>query len=318
MPIVRGTIVRQNFDLIRSNPVIVSFDSLTVPLYEPVMAVNDCCISLPALAEASFTSDYFNDKHRVKFFWNNAFTTAVMKLQKYNFSTAAWADVATLTDNTYGTNYALGFYNTIYSEQMQGYEIDWALVLAASGEGGYRVISTGTTITSATVVKYSLEFDLKTYTPARAEGTVRVEWWLNGNIGNPETDLVKQDLGTLNWYNQLRFPNSKFGNDEAEVTREFVRYQSGKQVWTKNEAVETYTLRMMRFSNVIRRFILYDMMNGDELRITDFNSDNATTHVDRYVKPKGGFNPVYIDGVTNAPVELKFEQLYQNNIHKRC
>jgi hypothetical protein len=318
MPIVKGTIVKQNFTLIRSNPIVTSFDDLTVPIYEPESGTAECCFILTALAESSFTSEYFNDKHRAIFFWNNAFTTATMKLQKYNTSTGAWADSATLTDNTYGTYYAAAFHTTIYSEIAQGYELDWALILAALGEGQYRIKATGTTITSATVDKFSLEFELREYTTSRAENTVRIEWWLNGNIGDPNNDLIKQDYGTLNWYNQLRLSDSKFGFDEPELTREFVRYQSGKQVWNKSMTKETYLLKTGRLPNNVRRYLLYNVMNGDEVRITDFNSDNSVTHLDRYVAPVGGFVPKYTDGVKLAPVEIKFEQLYQNNEHKRC
>lgn len=311
--IIKGEAIRQNFTLIQNS---VSKSLTEADILTPISPANECCPdNLLALAELGFTNEFYNDKHAPTFDWNNNFISAVMYLQK--FVGGEWVNVATLNNTTYGKYSAFGFYNTIYTEKKIGYEIDWALVLSNNGEGNYRVKCTGTAINGATIDKYSLEFNLLTYTADRAERTVRLEWWLNGNLGDPNNDLIKRDFGVLNWYNQIRLPDSKFGWDENETTREFYKIQDGKQVWTKNSDVEIYTLKTCRLPNEVRRFFKYDLLNGSEIRITDFNSDNATSHVNRYVKPQGGFKPNYVDGSKIASVEMKFEQLYQNNDHKR-
>jgi hypothetical protein len=311
---MNGTAIKQEFTMIANS----SAKALSpADIMTPISAANECCITgLIALAELTITNDFYNDSHSVSFDWNNNFESAVMYLQKY--TNGAWTSIASLNDTTYGTFYAFGHYETIYSENKIGYLIDWQKVLTVKGEGNYRVKSTGTTILTEFISKYSLEFNLLTYTSDRADRTVRVEWWLNGNLGDQNDDKIKRDFGTLNWFNQLRLKDSKFGWDENDTTREGVKYQSGKVVWTKNIDVESYTLKTCRLQNEVRRFIKYDMLMADEIRVTDFNADNSTDHVNRYVKPSGGFKPNYIDGSKIASVELKFEQLYQNNEHKRC
>jgi hypothetical protein len=311
---LNGVAIKQDFRIIRNGPAksLSPSDILT-----PISASGECCVtSLIALAEDISTSPFYNDSHGFTFDWNNNFVSATMFLQK--FTDGAWADSVELTDNTYGTMYDFGHYFTNYDENKIGYLIDWALVKGAFGEGNYRVKSIGTTMTATTVDKFSLEFELMAYTADRADRSVRVEWWLNGNLGDQTNDLIKRDFGTLNWYNQVRIKDSKFGWDENDVTREFVKYQPGNKVWTKNSVVESYTLKCPRLTNEVRRFFAYDILQGDEIRITDFNVDNATEHVNRYVIPSGGMKPNYVDGSNIASVEFKFDQMYQNNEHKRC
>jgi hypothetical protein len=309
--LILGESIKQDFTVISKSPV----KSLTASDIITQQDSSVCCVDpLIALAEASFTNVFYNDSHSVSFDWNNNFVSAVMYLEKY--VNGAWSPTI-LNSTAYGTLYSFGHYVTIYSENKIGYEITWALVLAGLGEGHYRVRCTGTTMTGATYNKYSLQFKLLTYTSDRANETVRIEWWLNGNVGDQTNDLIKKDYGTLNWYNQLRLSKSKFGFDETETAFEGVKYQDGKVVWLKKSDIEKYTLKTGLLDNDVRRYLLYDVLNGDEIRITDFNQINANDHVKRYVNYKGGFKVNYIDGNILASCEISLEQAYQNNEHKR-
>lgn len=308
MILQRGHAIKENFVLIKENPSPSAVPSTSV-------ATSECCVFLNVLAETSFTNDLYNDKTSYVGFFNNGFASAAMVLEKY---TTSWATAAALTNNTYGTFYAFGFYDTIYTEKAIGYQLDWRLVKAAFGEGVYRIKCTGTTLLSATVDKYSMEFNLLTYSQDRADNTVRVEAWLNGNIGDPLNDAVKRDFGTINWYTQFRIPGAKFGFDEANVERKFIKYQNGKKIWTEDLEWDTYTLKINPLPYEVRRFIKYDLMKGSEIRITDYNTINAVEHINRYVIPNGATKIDYNDFVKNAPLEIKFDQYYQNNEKKRC
>lgn len=277
---------------------------------------SDCCIKLPVLAETVFTSNYFNDITAPLFFWGPGFSTADLKLQKY--TSGAWADTATLNVSTWGTAYTYGFFTNIYSEKAIGYKLQWKLVLAAFGEGNYRIKSTGTRlIGGALISKYSFEFCLSEYTANRADETVRFEWYLNGTIGNPEKDSTKRDYGTLNWYNQFRLPDSKFGWDSSPFEHEFVKYQNGKKTWLKDSQVEEYLLKIGRMDNSIHRYIKIDVLQADEINITDYNIFNANRHQSREVIHIGSYEPNWDTGSLLADVEVKFAQRYQNHIHKR-
>lgn len=308
MILAKGHAIKENFVLIKENPNPTALPSLSV-------ATSECCVFLNVLAETSYTNDLYNDKTDFTKFFNNGFASAVIVLEKY---TTAWNTVATLNNNTYGTFSAFGFYDTIYTEKAIGFLLDWRLVKAAFGEGVYRMKCTGTTLLSTTVDKYSFEFNLLTYTQDRADNTVRVEAWLNGNIGDPEDDTKKRDFGTINRYTQFRIPGAKFGFDEANVERKFIKYQTGKKIWTEDLEWDTYTLRTNLLSYEVRRFIKYDLMKGSEIRITDYNTVNSSEHINRYVIPNGTIKTNYNDFIKNASLEIKFDQYYQNNEKKRC
>lgn len=306
-----GECIKRNFKVIRDNPEVI-------PPMVLVPNTKECCFSLPALAEVTFTNELFNDKHSPLFFFNNGFSSALLYLEKY--INGVWTVVKNLTDNTYGIFYDYGFFENIYKEKPIGIELNWASVLndVDLGEGRYRVKATGTTLMSTTVDRYSFDFCLKEYNQNRADETVRISWWMNGSSGDPEDDKKRKDFGTLDWFNQLRLPLSKFGWDETETERNYVKYETGKKVWLKDSDVESYLLKVGQQPNELRRFIKFDLMKASDISITDYNIVNATRHENRFVIPASGHKPNYYDNSIMASVELKFEQQYQNHTHKRC
>jgi hypothetical protein len=309
-----GEAIKEDFLIIKSK--VISPRSVGNVVYDAENPVPECCFELTVLAELVYTSAYFNDKTAFSFDWNNGFSTAVMVLQKS--VNGSWVNKATLTDYALGTYYAFGFYTTIYSEKKIGFLLDWASVLSGFDEGIYRVKCTGTPIIGDPVIVYSPNYSLLKYTTHRADATVRIEWWKNGNAGNQYDDSLKTDFGTLNWYNQIRLYDSKFGNDTSTFERTYIKYQNGKKTWTNDQQIEEYVLKTGRFNNELHRFIKIDILQADEIRVTDYNSENANEHIDRWVIPSSNYEPRWLDGSKFAPVEVKFQQLYQNHEHKRC
>lgn len=314
-----GQSIKQKFYIIRNNPV------ATAPLEFTESSFGQCCVVIKALAETSYSSDFYNDFHSPLFFWGEGFTTADLKLQKKVSGT--WTNVATLNVNTWGTAYTFGnvefqpgVYTNIYGESGVGYKLEWKEVLndGALGEGNYRFKSTGTALIGAAQVdKYSMEFCLEAYTEARADETTRFEWWTNGTIGNPDDDQLKRDYGSLNWNNQLRIPDSFFGNPGSTFEREFNKYQNGAKVWLADSQVEEYEFKTGLIDNDLHRYIKIDILQGDEIRITDYNIHNPTRHQNRFVIPISNYEPAWIIGSMLAPVEVKFAQRFQNHVHKR-
>ena len=306
-----GQAVKQDVKIIRSNPVGASpleFESTT----------QDCCVILPVFAEEVLTNNYYNDNTSPLFFWNNAITTADLYLQKK--VNGSWTDVANLLLSTWGVPYAFGFFTNIYNEKAIGCAVQWKLVLndVSLGEGNYRIRSTGTLLIGGTfTTKYSFEYCLKKYTPDRADNTVRISWWTNGQIGDPEDDRLKIDFGIINWFNQIRLPDAVFGYDTSTYEREFVRYQNGQQKWLQDIQVEEYLLKSGRYDNALHRFIKIMILQADEIKITDYSIDNPVNHQDRNVIPASNYEPIWTFGSMLSPVEIKFQQAYQNHIHKR-
>lgn len=313
MPGQVGETIRQNFSIIRNNPVGVT----PLPL---VSSTGECCFKLDVLAELTAkTDEHYNDISAPIFFWSNAFASATLILQKY--VNGAWTNVVTLSNDDYGTLYAFGFFENIFEETAIGYNLDWFSVLndVSLGEGNYRIKSTGTTLFGGvTVDKYSFEYCLKTYTPNRADRTTRITWYLNGRVGNAEDDTKKRDFGSINWQNQIRLPESMFGYDSSSFERSFVKYQSGQMVWLEDSQIEEYNFKSGRYPNELHRFIKIDVLQGDTIIITDYNINNPTRHTDRYVIPFGNYEPTWMPNSMLASVEFKFQQAYQNLNHKRA
>jgi len=306
-----GQAIKDNFLLIRENPITgtpLTFND----------ASTECCLTLPVFAEVSPSNDLFNDQSSPIFFWGAGFSTANLILQKYE--NGAWIDKETLNVSTWGTAYAYGFFTNMNNEKAIGYNLQWKLVLndIDLGEGNYRFKSVGTIlIGGGTVTKYSFEYCLKTYTAYRADDTIRVDWWMSGNFGDVNDDRLKSDYGDLNWFNQMRLPGAVFGFDTSTTEQTYVKYQNGKQVWLTDSQVEEYQLKMGRYDQELHKFIKVQIMQADEIRITDYSINNPTRHQNKYVRMTGDYSPNWVMGSMTALVEVKMQQAYQNFNHKR-
>jgi hypothetical protein len=317
-----GEAIKQDFQVIRNNP--ISLRGAEDVLPESEILSGKCCFDLPALAERTWTSDFKNDYHSPIFWWSDSFTSAVMKLQKS--INGVWTDVKTLNVNTWGTFYSFGFNQAsetnIYGDNAIGYKINWGLVLVDStlNIGNYRVKCTGTTLFGDTIDQYSLGFNLMEYNDSRADRSVRFEWWLNGSIGDKNDDMFKRDFGINNWYNMIRLPDSRFGKDNTpQVDKTYVKYQNplGKMVWTGSKQVQNYVFNSGAYPVELHRYIEFDILQGDEIRVTDYDINNPVKHQNRYVNWASDYTPQWDSENPYAMVELKFEQAYQNHEKKR-
>jgi hypothetical protein len=307
-----GTIFKEDFTLL--DGIVTSRSSANTPAIEPIDYSIGCCFELPALAEQSFTDELKNDSYGFITFWEKPVTSVAITLEKN--TTGVWSTQATLTGNSLGTYYALGFYTSKYNVKPIGYKIEWQYVLAAYGEGNYRLKASGS-LWGIVRDEYSPEFCLKTYTTNRADNTVRIEWWHNGNIGDKDFDENKRDFAQSNWYSQLRLPNSKFGFNSSDTVREYIKYQSGQKIWTKSETVPKYKLKTGFFNAELHNVIQFDVLQGDKIRITDYNKTNQNVHKNRYVIPDDNYKLDWVDGSNTIDVEIMFQPAIQNHVHRR-
>lgn len=274
----------------------------------------ECCFALPALAELSFTSKYHNDNHSVIWFYGELFTTAKIYMQKK--INGSWVDWE-LTNDDYGTMKQFGFFVNKFDEKAIGYQIDWAKILVAKGEGLYRFKSGGTPAIGNAVEYYSFEFELRKYTESRANGTVRAEWYRNGILGSKSSDKRIDDFSDLNYFNQIRLPKSIFGFETSSFEREYVKYLNGSEVWTKDTQTEELTWNIRQMPEPVHRFLRVDMMQSGRVLITDYNSSNPTKHIDTECIPNSEYAPKWNEYVMTATVDLKFNKYYNNLTHLR-
>lgn len=310
---IDGEAITQDFRFIATDPL-----PQTPALNLPASSTRDCCsdFALYALADTGSNDSYKNDISGILFWTSPAISTATLKLQK--FENAAWVDKATFTDNTYGTNYAFGFFVNDAGEKFIGYQLEWKTILTAFGEGSYRVRLDVTATFGGTGSDVTPEYCLSQYTPARANKTVRVEYWLNGVLGINNDDKKVKNLGTLDWYNSLRL-DGFFGFPDSSYEDEYIQYSNGQKVYVEDEQEPEYTLKLELTAAFVHDIMRTDVMQADRIEITDYNANNAQTFINKAVKKNSSYSPNW-NRLQNklATVEVKFIQEYNNLKKLRC
>lgn len=304
---MNGQAIKQDFYVLTTAP--ANYENMDL-----IPKLKQCCFTLPALAELSFTDNLKNDKHSVIWFFGELFSDAKIYIQQ--MIGGVYVDTE-LTDNSYGTFNQFGFYVNKFNEKAIGYQIEWAKVLSTLGEGQYRFKGAGTPSIGAAVEYFSFEFTLKIYNTYRADGTVRAEWYRKGILGSKTSDSHIDDFGTLDYFNQIRLPKSIFGFENSSYTRSFVKYPNGSETWIEDDQVEEMEWRIRMMPEPVHRFMRVDMMQSGRVIITDYNSENPTKHINRECIPNSQYAPVWKQGVMTAPVTLKFNKYYQNFTHLR-
>ena len=305
---MNGIVIRRNFTKLVNNPALTS--SIVTQIE------NECCFILPALAESgTLTSELKNDKHSVYWCFDSSYTSVELALQKENAS-GVYVDIDDLTTSIVGTPYELGFYTTLYNEQAIGYLIEWRKVLQEFGEGQYRIKCTSTLLTSEVQNRYSFEFCLLEYTEDRADETVYLEWYKNGNSGSLESDYKKVDYGSLNYYNAIRLPNAKFGFPNIELQKEYTKYQSGENIWIQDSLEQEYTLNIDLIPMWFGDFLIKDANVNTKMLCTDYNQRNHKSFVQIPISFTG-VSANYEESNTLVSYQMKYKPLFNNFIHKR-
>ena len=307
---MNGVAIFQDFTLLKSNPTI----------QQPIIELNDgsdCCYDLIALAEIGEPSnDLYNDKHRLYLTFDYSFTGAVMYIEKYINN--AWVETE-IEDDTLGELSAYNFYTTIYNESAMSFLVDWNKVLNDSGfgEGKYRIKCTATLLDSSTQDYYSFEFCLKKYSNYLADKTVRLDWYKNGNHGSLLDDTKRIDYGTLNLFNSIRLPNSFFGNPNPEFEESFNLYQTGAEVWKSRSTNIEYTLMIDQAPMYLINYLAYDANYNSMMYVTDYNTVNKETYLNKMIRPSSSFKPTYDPDTKLFNCEFSYRPFYNNHQQKR-
>lgn len=294
--------ITQVVSLIPSNPV-PKFAEISVPTNPNPGCCNDFVIQV--LADDSGI-DLQNDKTGFLYWFEPIVTGATMELKRWDGS--AWSIVDNLTNNDCGTLYPFGFFTNQYNQPFIGYQMDWAAVLSNYGAGSYKVTVTYTMPLFDPQTFDSHEYCLNTYSPAVADGTVRLEYWLNGQTGDIEDDIKVKDFGNLNWYNSLRV-RGYFGYPKDSYTSEDVQYVNGQSVFVEDMREPIFNLHLKLLAQFLHEIIRTDFMMADRLAVTDYNSRNSIKYVQKFVRKNSGYEPNYHKMISDlASVDLEFKQ----------
>jgi hypothetical protein len=286
-----GQRIKQTFSLV---------DSGTAPTFtECENNIFDCGFMMPVFAGG--TGDLENDKSSILAMFQAWTTAAVFTIQKEEGG--PYKDKATFS-NSYGTLYPLGFSTS--KPKYTGILIEWEKVLAAFGEGVYR-IEIKETNTLGDKLHYSKPYCLKTWNCELTNNTVRLEWENNRGIGDIENDRNILDFANINWYAQLRLPQSIFGYPLSTYEVSEIQYNNGQQEDYKNVQEEKYTLTTGQLPAWVHDIIKTYACQSQTLRVTDYSNNNPQMLIEKSVKLTSAYEPRWSRQSKCASVTLEFK-----------
>jgi len=292
----------------------------------PTFALAECCFELPALAETTGTDEFKNDKHSIlKRYDINVFTSVDLYIQKY--VGGVWVDQVQVVNDDNGIFYGLGSFNdSLITLNYIGIIVDWQKVLINYGEGNYRFrFNEFDFQANETDSFYEFEFCLNNYTQYRADKTTRFTTYTKGYRGDylDDTNIwdftnVVSVVGGEGWFQEIRLPNSFFGGNKSDYSREYVKYSNGQQVYLKDEQVENYVWYSGLYPAQLHNWIKTDILQSDRIFVNDYNSNNPNIFNNKAVHPSSNYEPRWNYNNLRALVDVDFTQEYQNRRKKRC
>jgi len=253
--------------LIKSLPTVQSTDVFPSSASSDIREYKTSCCNPILVFADSGKDDNQNDVY--SFMYNKKFPAAnyTFFLQKDS------EDIAALNDNTYGIYYSVGSITNATDQLKQtGYKLLWSRVLAAHGEGIYRIRINSTTFGPADN-SYSEWFDLKTFSQAKAEGTIRIK-----SIHNGELLRTRLNYKGLDWTNTLRV-RGYFGNaeEEVQITNDIYQKLGNSRMTVKQRKsvkIDIYSMEVYPCSKCVADDILNYHFFADKVFLSDFNASN--------------------------------------------
>jgi hypothetical protein len=308
MPNFTGEVSQQDFLYVEYN---ARKRGLGTPLDLPENVFKQCCFILDVFGSISDSDTYKNDKSDFLYRFPLSVTSCVLNLQKR--ISGVWTDQVTLDDSSYGTFSAFGFARKD-NKDLIGYYLDWRIVLSVFGVGNYRVKRT-----FSSTDLYSNEYCLHTYTPMQVDRTVRIRYIENSIVGDMDDTRYTKDFSGLNRENMIRIPDSFFGFTESSYELESVRYDNGFEKDYKNEQTQRWTMEIAALPSIIHNLLRDEILQSDELFISDYNSlNNITNIVELPVVVEGDYKPIYSGLAFYYPVTVQFKNRFNNKRKLFC
>lgn len=261
-----------------------------------------CCICLGVFGGGT---GYQNDK--TTFFYKRAISsdTITLKLKKDG------VQVATITDNTYGTYYDFGTWTAhTGQEHYKVFIIDWDLVYTGLGEGVYE-IDADHVIIGDSYTETSQQFRLHQYSDYRADGTTVFQWTQNGRIRGAEYNY--QDMNITQY---IRV-DGRFASWNPSLEKDEVIYSNYERIQVQDEIINSYEFESRLVDSVISKLLINDMMLADEIIVSDFNIFN---HRQDYVGLRLRQDEVSIEELAysdKAVLNLKFTDKIKDQIKQK-
>jgi hypothetical protein len=270
-----------------------------------------CCAKQMVLADATGIANQ-NDVNGFLFKLSLATDTLDLFLEKDS------VQIAQLNTATYGTPYALGSI-TYYTDQalLAGYSLEWSKVLSAHGAGNYRIRADYTTL-GTPASYYSNDFILYTYSTSLANGTIRIESYMDGYI-------MRDDINYkgMNFVDMIRV-RGWFGNPEEKLVTTndiFANYSGEKRVVVQRKVnqVDEYMLEILPIPKCISDKIRYYHFLANTIYVSDYNYTNYDWGLQRIrVYKEEAFTFKYTKTTRGIVIRGKLTEQIQNLQKTNC
>lgn len=274
-----------------------------------------CCFKLPVLACEESYEDLENDKTSFYFGYTDIVTSVTLDLMYSETDTVAMNLDTSLTDVREA--FAFGFHEN-GGKKYVGAIVHWRpFVIDYTIRTGYYCRATCTTIFGTTFTETSFTYCLDRYTPASANHTVRLDFYHSGVTGNRDNDEDLISYKDLNWFGQIRIPQSIILNETAESELEEIQYTNGQIVDAKNDQTTLWNLEVASVPNWLHRYLRIDVLTADLIYATDYNVNNPLKpFLYKSVKARGNYAPNWIELANQSSVNIQLTPRY-NNLRKR-
>jgi hypothetical protein len=294
-------LVDGTFKVIKDNPIIEEPEIVTDKLL-------DCCSDYVwrVFGKASNPNDELkNDKYTYMLNFDNDIIDSVAPIEINIYKNGV--SQSDLTDDSFGKYYAYNFFRNSDNRSFIGYMVNWGQVLSYFGAGIFQLEITVTTIFGSVISQKSDSFCVKEYSESLADKTVRIEYYLNGIIGDSKFDELTTDYGTLNLYNSHRF-DGYFMYQKSRYEKDYIRYENGLDEKVTDEQYPEYILSLEPIPAFKHNRLRTDILQADTVLITDYNTRNFDKYYQKSVQVISEYAPEIIPLKTKcAPVKLNFK-----------
>jgi hypothetical protein len=264
--------------------------------------------------DSTYENDRSNFTVDVGVFGTNPAATCIFTIERC--AGGRWEQITTIINNTYGTYEALG---TIAGHPTYAmFYVNWGKVLQDFGPCSYRVVA----VSALGELRYCLaseEVELREFHCFFADKTVKLETVLTGQHGSATNRGYVFDLCGLEFKDSIRIPGF-FGHREIPEYMEVLnKYQNGKIIQVRDEAVETFKLFTRMVPEEIHYRISVYVMMADQAAVSDYNWSNPDYSIRRLrIRKNGGYKPERAAGVRESDVVIEFKAGIQNIIASLC
>lgn len=274
----------------------------------PVLTVDYCdCSCVGQYYETVFAKDggdeHENDCSSFLFKTISATDTVVITLYKDGVS------LGEITDDTYGTLYDFGAWTDVTEQsRYKGFVIDWEKVIIEEGSGEYYLEAVSTILGTASTFT-SHKFRLRYYTDQRADGTVRVTTYQNGNIIGSDFNYTG-----MNWQQCIRI------RGEVLKKREFTKDTYLDSDWNESQIQDQVTwvfdMTVDGIPESISKVLFDDNILANDIYLNDYNIFNHNIIRNQAVYPSEIGEPTHYAGNVKSDFEATFKEKKQDRIKR--